>query len=126
MSSPSSDVGTIKKSFQALGLVGSGLLQTTVHNATADSTSAHFDLADCTEIGRRTEECRTRRFGEEDGPPSVFVRPSMREAVLTVSPWTVYSSRRSEPTFPDMNGPLFDADAHAIRPRRARSSAATR
>ena len=37
----------------------------------------------------------------------------MREAVLTVSPCTVYSSRRSEPTFPDMNVPAVQADAHA-------------
>ena len=39
--------------------------------------------------------------------------PSIREAVFTVSPCTVYSSRRSEPTLPDMNGPLFEADPHA-------------
>ena len=41
------------------------------------------------------------------GPPTVFVMPSIREAVFTVSPCTVYSSRRSEPTLPDMNGPLL-------------------
>ena len=33
--------------------------------------------------------------------------PSMREAVLIVSPIAVYSSRRCEPTLPDMNCPLL-------------------
>ena len=36
-----------------------------------------------------------------------FVIPSIRDAVLIVSPIAVYSSRCSEPTLPDMNGPLF-------------------
>ena len=39
--------------------------------------------------------------------PRSFVIPSSREAVSTVSPWTVYSSRRAEPTLQDMNGPLL-------------------
>ena len=34
-----------------------------------------------------------------------LVMPSMREAVLVVSPITVYSSRRSEPTLPAMTSP---------------------
>ena len=34
-----------------------------------------------------------------------FVRPSIRDAVFTVSPITAYSCRRSEPTLPDMTGP---------------------
>ena len=36
-----------------------------------------------------------------------FVSPSMREAVFTVSPMMVYSRRRSEPTFPATNAPLW-------------------
>ena len=36
-----------------------------------------------------------------------FVIPSIRDAVLIVSPIAVYSSRRCEPTLPDMNGPLL-------------------
>jgi hypothetical protein len=39
--------------------------------------------------------------------PLPFVSPSMREAVFTVSPMTVYSSRFCEPTFPAMNTPLL-------------------
>ena len=36
-----------------------------------------------------------------------FVRPSIREHVLIVSPIAVYSSRCCEPTLPDMKSPLF-------------------
>lgn len=39
--------------------------------------------------------------------PEPFVRPSMRAAVLTVSPMTVYSSRSCDPTLPAMNRPLL-------------------
>ena len=39
--------------------------------------------------------------------PSCFVSDSIREAVLTVSPIAVYSSRRSEPMLPDISGPLI-------------------
>ena len=35
-----------------------------------------------------------------------LVSDSSREAVLTVSPTAVYSSRRAEPTLPDISGPL--------------------
>ena len=38
--------------------------------------------------------------------------PSIREAVFTVSPITAYSSRRSEPTLPDITGPELIADPH--------------
>ena len=86
------------------------------------ASSAHKTTADCrprtstSPTGRRSGGGRrsaTRVDSERRiGPPSVFVRLSMRDAVLTVSPWTVYSSRRNEPTFPDMKGPLFDADTH--------------
>ena len=38
--------------------------------------------------------------------------PSSRAAVLVVSPSAVYSSRRSEPTLPDITGPGVEADAH--------------
>ena len=79
----------------------------TVHNATADCRPR----TSTSPTGRRSPGGRrsAARVDSERriGPASVFVRPSMREAVLTVSPCTVYSSRRSEPTFPDMNGPLF-------------------
>src|SRR5215216_7475090 len=40
-------------------------------------------------------------------PTVVLVIASRRDAVFTVSPWTVYSSCRGEPTFPDMKYPLF-------------------
>ena len=36
-----------------------------------------------------------------------FVSPSIREAAFTVSPMIVYSRRRSEPTFPATNAPLW-------------------
>ena len=36
-----------------------------------------------------------------------FVRPSMRAAVFVMSPMTVYSSRRSEPTLPEMTSPVL-------------------
>ena len=36
-----------------------------------------------------------------------FVRPSMRAAVFVMSPITVYSRRRSEPTLPEMTSPVF-------------------
>jgi hypothetical protein len=36
-----------------------------------------------------------------------FVIASRRAAVLVVSPTVVYSSRRSDPTVPDMIGPLL-------------------
>ena len=36
-----------------------------------------------------------------------FVIPSSREAVFVVSPIVVYSSRRSEPTLPDITAPLL-------------------
>jgi hypothetical protein len=36
-----------------------------------------------------------------------FVIASRREAVFVVSPTVVYSSRRSDPTVPDMIGPLL-------------------
>ena len=39
--------------------------------------------------------------------PEPLVRPSIRAAVLTVSPITVYSSRSWEPTLPAMKRPLF-------------------
>ena len=38
--------------------------------------------------------------------------PSSRAAVLVVSPSAVYSSRRSEPTLPDITGAGVEADAH--------------
>ena len=36
-----------------------------------------------------------------------FVMPSSRAAVLVVSPIAVYSSRRSEPTLPDITWPVL-------------------
>ena len=36
-----------------------------------------------------------------------FVMPSSRAAVLVVSPIAVYSTRRSEPTLPDITRPLL-------------------
>ena len=39
--------------------------------------------------------------------PVVFVIASRRDAVFTGSPMAVYSSLRSEPTLPDISGPLL-------------------
>ena len=44
-----------------------------------------------------------------------FVRPSMRAAVFVMSPMTVYSRRRSDPTLPEMTSPVLRPDAHPER-----------
>ena len=61
-----------------------------------------------------------------------LVMPSMRAAVFVVSPIAVYSTRRSDPTFPDSTGPLFKpipirkpspeprSRTHALTPRKSR------
>jgi hypothetical protein len=50
-------------------MVCADLRERTVDRPQDDSRlpSAHLDLPDPMEVVRRTEECRTRRFGEEDG-----------------------------------------------------------
>ncbi len=52
------------------------------------------------------------RLASRIGRPTVFVMPSMRDAVFTVSPCTVYSSRRSEPDVPGHERSRREADAH--------------
>ena len=98
----------------------------TVHNATADSPSAHFDLPDGTEVGWWTEECRPGRFRQEDRAAERLRQAlDARGGVDGVAVHGVLEPPERADV-PGHERSAVQADTHALPPRRARSSAATR
>src|SRR5712671_1164944 len=83
-------------------LVSRGISSIAIH---LDRRAAfHRMLAEWREIFPLLELC-PYIFGYDERVAEVLVRPSMREAVFTASPITVYSCRSSEPTWPTTTSP---------------------